>query len=228
MAPSLDALEPRQLLNASPVHVHAELLHHHRTAGVEKARNVHHAPATVSAAAATPATSNSFNVVAQFNNASFAATTTIDDNDIWAVGTTNKDTSSDTPLAVHFDGTSWSAVPTLTLKGRADFEGVAAVASNDVWAVGAKDLSSTGSAKPLIEHWNGTSWSVISSPKLSQGGRAAGSHGHLDEQRLGRRIVRQPLGRPSRALGRHEPERCLQSRLQWHRGHSLRHLGRSQ
>src|SRR5262249_16309740 len=35
---------------------------------------------------------------------------------------------------------------------------------NDVWAVG-----STGS-QPLIEHWDGTSWSVVSSPNISHGG----------------------------------------------------------
>jgi hypothetical protein len=78
------------------------------------------------------------------NNASPSWTAAIADNDIWAVGTTNKDTSSDTALAVHFDKTGWRAVPTPTLKGRADIEGAAAVASNDVWAVGTKDVFSAG------------------------------------------------------------------------------------
>src|SRR5262249_5938891 len=121
---------------------------------------------------AVPAASSStFQVVAQFNNnVSFADTAAIADKDIWAVGTTNLNTTSDTPLAVHFDGTSWSAVATPTLKGRANFAGVGAVASNDVWAVGAQDISSTGTAQPLIEHWDGTSWSVVSSPKLKQDG----------------------------------------------------------
>jgi hypothetical protein len=118
----------------------------------------------------SPTTSTSFSVVAQFSNASFATTAAIADNDIWAVGTTNLNTNSYTPLAVRFDGTSWIAVPTPTLKGRADFDGVAAVASGDVWAVGAKDISDTGTAQPLIEHWDGTSWSVVSSPKLKDGG----------------------------------------------------------
>jgi len=39
---------------------------------------------------------------------------------------------------------------------------VAAISANDVWAVG--DSSSFTDAQTLIEHWNGSSWSVVSSP----------------------------------------------------------------
>src|SRR6516162_803462 len=170
MTPALDPLESRQLLSATPISAHeAALAHHHHHLRLHHAAVVgrfhpgHHP-------GADPATSTGFQVVAQFNNASFAATAAIADHDIWAVGTTNLDTSSDTPLAVHFDGQNWSAVPTPTLQGRNDFDGVAAVASNDVWAVGAQNISSTGFAQPLIEHWDGTSWSVVSSPKLKQDG----------------------------------------------------------
>src|SRR5262245_25187945 len=57
------------------------------------------------------------------------ATAAIADNDIWAVG------AGSNPLAEHFDGKSWSVVPTpSTINGR--FNGVSGVASNDVWAVG--------------------------------------------------------------------------------------------
>ena len=103
-----------------------------------------------------------FQVVAQFNNASFSGTVAIADKDIWAVGSSNS-TGTNEPLAVHFNGMSWSAVPTPAVKG-GSLSGVAAVASHDVWAVG-----STGS-QSLIEHWDGTSWNVVSSPKLSKGG----------------------------------------------------------
>jgi hypothetical protein len=54
MAPSLDQLESRQLLSATPVHSHAEALRHHRAAMVEKAHEAHHASAKVSAAATPP------------------------------------------------------------------------------------------------------------------------------------------------------------------------------
>jgi hypothetical protein len=176
MAPLLDPLESRQLLStvALPVHGPIPHLHHgsarmHHTAVVERVHSPQHTKQDPPAAATVSAASTTFNVVAQFSNASFASTAAIADSDIWAVGTTNLDTSSDTPLAVHFDGMSWSAVPTPALKGRADFEGVGSVSRNDVWAVGAQNISSTGMADPLFEHWDGTSWSVVSSPKIKQG-----------------------------------------------------------
>jgi hypothetical protein len=158
MTPALDPLESRQLLSATPISAHeAALAHHHHL-------RLHYA-AVVGRFhpghqwGADPATSTSFQVVKNFNNASFAATAAIADNDIWAVGISNSQ-----PFAVHFDGKNWSSVSTPTLSGGGSFSGVVAVASNDVWAVG-----STGS-QPLIEHWDGTSWSVVSSPKLPHGG----------------------------------------------------------
>ena len=63
-------------------------------------------------------------------------------------------------LAEHFDGTSWSAVPTPALN--AAFSGVAGSAGNDVWAVG--DQAQGSSNNTLIEHFNGTSWTVVPSP----------------------------------------------------------------
>src|SRR5262249_50033389 len=133
----------------------------------------------VATAAVTPATSTTFNVVAQFSNALFAKTAAIADNDIWAVGSSNPDTSNEQPLAVHFDGWRWSALPPPPVMHPASFGGVAAVASNDVWAVGYQ--TGPGSKKkdppkeePLIEHWDGTSWSVVSSPNLPNGGSLGG------------------------------------------------------
>lgn len=43
--------------------------------------------------------------------------------------------------------------------------GVSAVSANDVWAVGYSDNSS-GNISTLIEHWDGSQWSVVSSPNL--------------------------------------------------------------
>ena len=73
-------------------------------------------------------------------------------------------------LAEHFNGTSWSAVPTPALN--AALSGVAGAAGNDVWAVG--DQAQGSSFIPLIEHWDGTSWAVIPSPKLPQGSALTG------------------------------------------------------
>jgi hypothetical protein len=77
------------------------------------------------------------------------ATAAIADNDIWAVGS----------AVEHFDGKSWSVVPTPSIPNSGLF-GVSGVASNDVWAVGSNNGES------LIEHWNGTNWRVVASPTL--------------------------------------------------------------
>jgi len=90
-------------------------------------------------------------------------------NDIWAVGYSGNVTFSE-----HFDGTNWALVRTPNVgSGPNSLGGVAALAANDVWAVG----YSTASLKPppnhydvptktLIEHYDGTSWTVIPSPNV--------------------------------------------------------------
>jgi hypothetical protein len=42
---------------------------------------------------------------------------------------------------------------------------VAAISSQDVWAVGYFS-SAHGNALPLVEHWDGTAWSLIQAPVL--------------------------------------------------------------
>jgi hypothetical protein len=104
----------------------------------------------------------------------------IADNDIWAVGFSDQVLAPpvvDSTLAEHFDGKSWSIVSTPpTPSGgvnppNAQLRGVAGAAGNDVWAVGFK----TGPDNPdfgeqLIEHWNGTSWSIDTTGPMMEGG----------------------------------------------------------
>jgi hypothetical protein len=67
-------------------------------------------------------------------------------------------------LVEHWNGTSWSLVfsPNQGSDG-SGLVGVAAVSPNDIWAVGDYGYVTTG-YRTLIEHWNGTSWSIVSSP----------------------------------------------------------------
>src|SRR3954454_23616981 len=51
-------------------------------------------------------------------------------------------------------GLAWRMVPSPNV---VQLRGVAALATNDVWAVG-------GYPTTLIVHWDGTTWSVVSSP----------------------------------------------------------------
>lgn len=94
-------------------------------------------------------------------------------NNVWAVGgTTDPTTHAGATLAEQWNGTTWSVVTTPnppTPYGETPFaylDAVAASAPNDVWAVG--DYYKFGSPYTLIEHFDGTSWSIIPSPNASQ------------------------------------------------------------
>jgi hypothetical protein len=82
--------------------------------------------------------------------------------DAWAVGFTKTvGAAGRNPLAVHWNGSSWTIVPTPTLTGgaKSTLNGVAALSANNAWAVG---RGRNGAA--LAEHWNGTAWSVVPVP----------------------------------------------------------------
>ena len=73
-------------------------------------------------------------------------------------------------LIEHWDGGAWTMVasPRLGIAGGdawATLGSVAAISSSNVWAVG---YQSTGGIQPLVEHWNGSSWTVV--PSAGPGG----------------------------------------------------------
>src|SRR5262249_55107849 len=86
--------------------------------------------------------------------------------DVWAVG----DYFTDgyiwpQTLIEHWDGSAWTIL-TSPNPGSAGntLNAVAALAPNDAWAVG-YSLNPRGTiGSTLIEHWDGTSWSVVASP----------------------------------------------------------------
>jgi hypothetical protein len=89
----------------------------------------------------------------------------------WAVGTVTvfADHRQHTKPAIeHWDGTSWSIVsspnPNPAPTRDTALYGIAAISANDIWAVGAGNFSTTSGTVTLIEHWDGTSWTIISSP----------------------------------------------------------------
>lgn len=91
----------------------------------------------------------------------------ISPSDAWAVGSATSGQAFDqTTLILHWDGTSWSIIPSPNPGTWFNvLYGVAANSANDVWAVGSR-TSASEYAKTLIEHWDGTSWSVIPSPNV--------------------------------------------------------------
>ena len=78
--------------------------------------------------------------------------------DVWAIGLRGLKT-----LALHWDGTAWAVVASPTPEGIADLAAVVAVATDDVWAVGGFVDHTANAVRTLVEHWDGTGWSVVAS-----------------------------------------------------------------
>ena len=99
------------------------------------------------------------------SNSSLSGAGAIASNDIWAVGAISGNNIQ--TLSEHWNGSAWSVVsssgPGLTIN---KLNGIAAISANNVWAVGDDADSATPSTqfRPLIEQWNGSSWSVVTSP----------------------------------------------------------------
>ena len=87
-------------------------------------------------------------------------------NDVWAVGTFVNGSLVYQTLAEHWDGSTWSVVPTPNVgPGNNLFNAVFAIGAADVWAVGLwRPGNSTTGAQPLTEHWNGNGWTIIPTP----------------------------------------------------------------
>ena len=94
-------------------------------------------------------------------------------NDVWAVGNATDGTNGlYNAITEHWDGSAWSIVP--APNGSTNPNGltssqlvsVTAVSSNNLFAVGWTDTSVNTSSfqGTLIEHWDGSKWTVIPSP----------------------------------------------------------------
>jgi len=86
--------------------------------------------------------------------------------DCWAVGYYHNGSNYQT-LTEHWNGTSWTIVTSPNTSATQDnvFLGVTCVSASDCWAVGE---SYNGTAvRTLTEHWDGTSWAIVTSPNTS-------------------------------------------------------------
>jgi hypothetical protein len=112
--------------------------------------------------------------------ASILAMDAVSSNDVWAVGSYMHPYGGGTrpylvssALAMHWDGAQGSVLPVPDPglppgahgpEGGSIFDDVAAISSTDVWAVGGRNANTPFG---LIEHWDGTRWSVVPGAKLS-------------------------------------------------------------
>ena len=89
-------------------------------------------------------------------------------NDVWAVGAYSKTQNTHQPLIEHWNGTKWSVIlsPSPDLSANLLY-GVTAISAQDAWAVGNYFSRTNGAEETLIDHWNGTKWTVASNPNPS-------------------------------------------------------------
>jgi hypothetical protein len=96
---------------------------------------------------------------------SIASISAISSTDIWAVGAGGKYASGE---ALHYNGTAWSIVPTPQPFFQGSLSHVVALTSNNVWAVGTgSPRTGPGGNVTVIEHWDGTSWTIVASPNAA-------------------------------------------------------------
>ena len=122
----------------------------------------------------TPAYAASWQIVASPNptgNDGFATLTAISAANLWAVGSATSLSSSSATLIEHYGGTSWQVVPSPNPAGGRydDLTGVSGTSASDIWSVGMEFVNSSRSF-PIIEHYNGSAWSLVPSAEPTQVG----------------------------------------------------------
>ena len=89
-------------------------------------------------------------------------------NDIWAAGRTHVG-GADQTLIEHWNGTAWSLVPSPNPSApSAQLLDIMVSAPGDIWAVG-NYTNNTPALQTLVEHWNGTTWTIVNSPNPGVG-----------------------------------------------------------
>jgi hypothetical protein len=94
-------------------------------------------------------------------------------NDVWAVGAWATGEVGGT-LIEHWGGKAWTIVPSpdkapdpVVGASYSRLNAVTALAADDVWAVGsAENVAPAGPSNALIEHWDGTAWTIVASPDV--------------------------------------------------------------
>lgn len=91
--------------------------------------------------------------------------------DVWAVGGTSWFSPS-APLIQHWTGTAWTQVPSPDPAGGGELSAVDAISPGDAWAVGlvGPGPGIPSPTEPLIEHWDGTRWTITAVPEPAGGG----------------------------------------------------------
>ncbi|MGB8344370.1 MAG: hypothetical protein WCD86_05770 [Ktedonobacteraceae bacterium] len=91
-------------------------------------------------------------------------------NDVWAAGYYfDTTTNTNEPLIEHWDGTSWSIISSPNTGTPNNLiAAITAISTSDAWVVGSADTTNGQNTQPLLEHWNGTQWKLVTAPTPSQ------------------------------------------------------------
>ena len=110
--------------------------------------------------------SPSFSVSAVLNRVACASASSC-----WAVGTTEYQRAPKHALVEHWDGGAWSAsfLPDPAGGIQPAIADVACVTASDCWVVGSYLSNAQPQTEPLAEHWNGSSWTSVSTASPSAG-----------------------------------------------------------
>jgi hypothetical protein len=94
--------------------------------------------------------------------------TVISSDNAWAVGSFQTSKGTNSTLTLHWNGSRWSAVPSQTPGGDDSLDAVTASWTHNIWAVGIRNPALCGTGGPqcktLIEHWDGSHWTLLASP----------------------------------------------------------------
>jgi len=89
---------------------------------------------------------------------------------MWGGGKSNSCGRRRIHLIEHWDGADWDVVPSPNAGNLSSLSSVATISGSDVWAVGCAFCGDAGIGQaPLIEHWNGTRWTISPAPSSGLG-----------------------------------------------------------
>jgi len=98
---------------------------------------------------------------------------------VWAVGDSGDldgvGGTSTTTLIEHYNGTSWSVVPSPTTGTVPMLNGVSGAGSSSAWAVGYDTPAGGTQSQTLTLNWNDSAWSIVSSPDVGTASRLVGA-----------------------------------------------------
>ncbi len=102
------------------------------------------------------------------NDLHLYATAATSTNDVWAVGSWaggrhDKWGGGYSTLIEHWNGLSWTILPSPPRRGTAQLYGVAALSPSNAWAVGYYGAH-VGLNRTFVLHWNGKTWRQVASP----------------------------------------------------------------